>query len=101
MRKYITILLLLVSAQASALNWTKDAQVSFVRTYDGTTYSIGLVGETCPNQKGYFYVKDRENNDSFYAIALSSLMSGKPVRVSYVLDANGVHCFVDGIWIKQ
>jgi len=101
MKKYIVIVMLAFSAQVNALNWTKDAKVNFVRTYDGVTYSIGLVGQSCPNQKNYFYVNDRKNNNSFNTIALSSLMSGKSVRISYTLDPNGVHCFVNGIWIKH
>ena len=95
-----TLLSTVLSIQASAVNWTVNSEVSYLRTYDGVTFSIGLKDERCQNEKDYFYVHDRADNQSFYSMALSAMLANKRVRISYVLDANGTHCSVDGIWIS-
>jgi len=83
----------------SAQIWSDAYDVSYVRTYDGDTYSIGLNGFRCPNDKDYFYVGDRVNNQSFHAIALASLTTGKKVKILYEPAQDTTHCYVKGIWI--
>lgn len=97
----ISFSLCLVATSAFALNWTPESVVSYVRTYDGVSYSIGLQDFQCINQKDYFYVVDRADNKAFSAIALTSLTAGKKVTISYRSDIDSVHCYVDGISIAH
>lgn len=97
-RQFFVLLLLAATASPSwALNWTVASKVSYVRTYDGVTFSIGLTDQQCENQKDYFYVVDRTKNETFYSIALAAYMSGTKIYLSYKLDPSGAHCLVDGI----
>ena len=97
----VIALLVLVMEAAMALNWTVESTVSFVRTYDGVTFSIGLTDQQCENEKSYFLVHNRTNNETFYSIAYAAFLAGKKIRLSYTADANGVHCTVDGIWVAE
>ena len=101
-RQFLVLLSLTAMASPSwALNWTVDSKVSYVRTYDGVTFSIRLADQRCENQKEYFYVYDRTKNETFYSMALAAFLSGAKIRLSYTLDPNGAHCFVDGIRIAE
>ena len=97
----IAITAVLIAPDVFARNWTPESVVSYVRTYDGVTYSIGLADVSCVNSKDYFYVNNRADNKAFSAIALASLTTGKKVRISYNSDIDSTHCYVDGIWITQ
>lgn len=102
MNKYLAgITLLFASICSQADTWTEPTTVSYVRTYDGLSYSVGLTGIRCQNSKDYFQVQGKGDNNPFFTIALSSLMSDKNVRVLYDLDPNGTHCFVKAIWIVK
>ena len=91
--------LFFMSTSAVALVWTGESVVSFVRTYNGVDFSIGLKDFECPNEKNYYFVTNRADNASFSAIALTSLTTGKKVNISYESTIDAVHCYVNGIWI--
>ena len=94
---FITILFAINNAMAS--QWTKASVVSYVRTYDGIKFSIGLKDVTCTNSKDYFYVNDRADNKTFSAIALASLTANRKVLINYDNQIDKTHCYVKGIWI--
>ncbi|MBL1277927.1 MAG: hypothetical protein COB30_017750 [Ectothiorhodospiraceae bacterium] len=91
--------LLFSYSHANADGWSPGSIVSYVRTYDGVNYSIGLKDFRCVNTKDYFFVSDRADNKSFYAIALTSLTAGKKVQILYNSDIDTQHCYVIGISI--
>ncbi len=100
-RIFLAAVLLAITGPSFAANWTVPSKVSYVRTYDGVTFSIGLVDQQCENQKDYFQVSDRADNKTFYSIAYGAFLGDKRVRLSYTLSASGVHCVVDGIWVSD
>lgn len=88
-----------LSSPSWAVNWTAESKVSYIRTYDGVDFSIGLVSQQCENQKNYFFVTGLPKNETFYSTALAAFLSDKRVRISYQPASDGVHCIVNGIWI--
>jgi len=95
------VLTTLFAMSAQADEWTAAATVSYVRTYDGTTWSIGLNGIICPNEKDYFYIYDRTNNNAVASVALAALAAQKRLLINYSVNADGIHCRVTGVWIED
>lgn len=99
------LMTLLAVPAASAPQWMGEAYpVGDIYTYgeDGVL-AVFLEGQTCRNQKDYFFITPAQVNNASQLIAmiLAAKAAGQRVRFYEQFDLDTQHCYVKGVWIKD
>ena len=86
--------------------------VGDIYTYDQKdTLAVYLEGNTCPNQKNYYYIVPEihtgsevitiGNASQMISIILTAKASGKKVRFYPQNNVNSAHCYIRGVWMQD